>query len=110
MVDLICGRPAKPRGAWQPGGGGVVLGLSFAGYVPLACQSPCSIIVYSVASYRPSLKYHNSLPSYIENPNREVYVLLGPYPAERPPEIFQGGPQKPVSIINPETVPAGNNL
>ena len=38
-----------------PGGekGGVLLGLIFAGYVPLASQSPYPIIVYSVANYRP---------------------------------------------------------
>ena len=34
-------------------GGGVVLGLGFAGYVPLVSQNPHPIIVYSVASYRP---------------------------------------------------------
>ena len=33
-------------------GGGGVLGLIFAGYVPLASQSPYPIIVYSVAMYR----------------------------------------------------------
>ena len=33
-------------------GGGGVLGLIFAGYVPLASQSPHPIIVYSVAMYR----------------------------------------------------------
>ena len=42
-----------PRG----GGGGEVLGFSFAGYVPLASQSPCPIIVYFVASYRPHLSH-----------------------------------------------------
>ena len=38
-------------------GGGVrgVLGLIFAGYVPLASQSPYPIIVYSVANCRPHL-------------------------------------------------------
>ena len=45
----------------SPGGGGRgevrvgVLGLIFARYVPLASQSPYSIIIYSVANYRPSL-------------------------------------------------------
>ena len=34
----------------KSGGGGGVLGFSFVGYVPLASQSPCSIIVYFVAS------------------------------------------------------------
>ena len=38
-------------------GGGGVLGLSFAGYVPLASQSPCPIIVYFVASCRPHLRH-----------------------------------------------------
>ena len=39
------------------GGGGGVLGSSFAGYVPLASQNPYSIIVYSLASYRPYLSH-----------------------------------------------------
>ena len=39
----------------QPGGGGGVLGLIFARYVPLACQGPYPIIVYSVGNYRPRL-------------------------------------------------------
>ena len=37
--------------------GGVLLGLIFAGYVPLASQSPYPIIVYSVANYRPQLSH-----------------------------------------------------
>ena len=36
---------------------GEVLGLIFAGYVPLAFQSPYPIIVYSVANYRPHLSH-----------------------------------------------------
>ena len=40
-----------------PGGGGGVLGSSFAGYVPLASQNPYPIIVYSVANYRPHLSH-----------------------------------------------------
>ena len=40
-----------------PGGGVGVLGFSFAGYVPLASQSPCPRIVYFVASYRPHLSH-----------------------------------------------------
>ena len=36
-------------------GGGGVLGLIFAGFVPLASQSPFPSIVYSVAKYRPLL-------------------------------------------------------
>ena len=39
------------------GGGGGLLGFSFAGYVLLASQSPCPIIVYFVASYRPHLSH-----------------------------------------------------
>ena len=39
------------------GGGGGVLRLIFAGYVPLASQSTYPIIVYSVANYRPHLSY-----------------------------------------------------
>ena len=39
------------------GGGGGVLGSSFAGYVPLASQNPYPIIVYSVASYGPHLSH-----------------------------------------------------
>ena len=36
----------------NPGGGGV-LGLMFAGYVPLASQSTYPIIIYFLANYRP---------------------------------------------------------
>ena len=39
-----------------PGGGGV-LRLIFARYVPLGSQSPNPIKVYSVASYRPHLSH-----------------------------------------------------
>ena len=38
----------------SPGG---VLGLIFAGYVPLASQNPYPIIVYSVAKYRSHLSH-----------------------------------------------------
>ena len=38
-------------------GGGEVLGLIFPGYVPLASDSPYSIIVYFVANYRPDLSH-----------------------------------------------------
>ena len=34
-----------------PGGGGRVLGSTFAEYVPLASQNPYPITVYSVANY-----------------------------------------------------------
>ena len=40
--------PKKPRG---------LLGLIFAGYVPLASQRPYPIIVYFVANYRPHLSH-----------------------------------------------------
>ena len=39
------------------GGGGGVLGLMFAGYVPLASQSPHPILVYFSANYRPHLSH-----------------------------------------------------
>ena len=49
----MCTTPAEcTTGSVHPPRGGV-LGLGFAGYVPLASQSPHPIIVYSVASYRP---------------------------------------------------------
>ena len=49
--------PAVATLTSSPGkvGGGVLLGLIFAGYVPLASQSPYPIVVYSVANYRPLL-------------------------------------------------------
>ena len=40
-------------GGWGEGG----LGLIFAGYVPLASQSPNQIIVYSAPNYRPHLSH-----------------------------------------------------
>ena len=43
-----------PRGG---GGGGEVLGITFAWYVPLASRSPYPIIVYFVANYRPHLSH-----------------------------------------------------
>ena len=39
------------------GEGGKLLGLIFAGYLPLASQSPYPIIVYSVAKHRPHLRH-----------------------------------------------------
>ena len=41
---------------WTPAGGGV-LGLMFAGYVPLVSQSPYPIIVYFWVNYRPHLSH-----------------------------------------------------
>ena len=38
-------------------GGGGVLELMFAGYVPLANQSPYPLIVYFLANYRPHLSH-----------------------------------------------------
>ena len=38
-------------------GGGGVLGLIFAGYVPLASQSPYPIVVHFLANYRPHLSH-----------------------------------------------------
>ena len=37
--------------------GGGVLGFMFAGYVPLASQSPHPILVYFLANYRPHLSH-----------------------------------------------------
>ena len=39
------------------GGGGGLPGFMFAGYVPLASQSPHHILVYFSASYRPHLSH-----------------------------------------------------
>ena len=39
------------------GGGGGLLGVIFAGYVPLAPQGPYPTIVYSVINYRPHLSH-----------------------------------------------------
>ena len=43
----------SPRGA----GGGGGTWVMFAGYVPLASQSPNPIIVYFLANYRPHLSH-----------------------------------------------------
>ena len=43
----------RPGEVWE------IVGSIFAGYVPLASQSPCPIIVYSVANYRPHLSHFN---------------------------------------------------
>ena len=42
--------------SFPPGGGGV-LGLMSAGYVPLASQNPYPIIVYFFANYVPHLSH-----------------------------------------------------
>ena len=49
------------------GEGGGVLGLIFAGYVPLASHGPYPIAVYSMANYRPHLK-SSLLGTYLINP------------------------------------------
>ena len=54
--DYILGSTMKVP-APPPREGGWVLGLIFAGYVPLASQSPNPIIVYSLANYRPHLSH-----------------------------------------------------
>ena len=46
--------------AFHLGGGagaGGALGFMFAGYAPLASQSPYPIVVYFLANYRPHLSY-----------------------------------------------------
>ena len=53
-MDNLKSKLFKPEVCDVPG---AVLGFSFAGYVPLASQSPCPIIVYFVASYRPHLSH-----------------------------------------------------
>ena len=52
IIDSLRGKTKT----WIRGAGGV-LGLIFAGYVPLAFQSPYPIMVYSVANYRPHLSH-----------------------------------------------------
>ena len=46
----------------------------------------------------------------LETLKEKVMSCWAPSHVGRPPKTFQEGPQKPVSIINPETVPVGNNL
>ena len=40
-----------------PGGEGELLGLIFAGHVPLASQGPFPVAVCSVANYRPQVSH-----------------------------------------------------
>ena len=47
-------KPICLRRPQRPGG---LLGLMFAGYVPLASQSPHPILVYFLANYRPHLSH-----------------------------------------------------
>ena len=58
-----------------PPGGGAVLGLIFAGYVPLASQNPYPIIVNSVAKYRPHL-IHFWEKCNFRNPNLQNNIIL----------------------------------
>ena len=64
----------KGRGELGCGGGGV-LGLIFAGYVPLASQSPSSIIVYSVANYRPVSVTFGQMCNF-PNPKLSYFLLM----------------------------------
>ena len=54
---LAINRLADHTGEKTPRGGGGVLGSMFAGYVPLASQSPHPILVYFLANYRPHLSH-----------------------------------------------------
>ena len=56
-VALLVQQPSGPltKLGFQPRGG--VLGLRFAGYMPLASQNPYPTVVYSVISYRPHLSH-----------------------------------------------------
>ena len=56
----------------NPGGG--VLGLIFAGNVPLASQSPYPIIVSSVANYRPILVTFRQICNF-RDPNLVTYYF-----------------------------------
>ena len=56
----------------NPGGG--VLGLIFAGNVPLASQSPYPIIVSSVANYRPILVTFGQICNF-RDPNLVTYYF-----------------------------------
>ena len=57
------------------GGGGGVLGLIFAGYMPLASQNPYPIIVNSVAKYRPHLSHFWEKCNF-PNPNLQNNLIL----------------------------------
>ena len=53
---------------------GRILGSIFAGYVPLASQSPYPIIVYSVANYRHHLSHFGQMCSFCY-PNLVTFYL-----------------------------------
>ena len=58
-----------------PGGGKGVLGLIFAGYVPLVSQSPYPIIIYSVANYRPHLSHFWGNSCDFRDPNLVTFYF-----------------------------------
>ena len=58
-----------------PRGGGGVLGLIFAGYVPLASQNPYPIIVNYAAKYRPHLSHFWEKCNF-RNPNLQNNLIL----------------------------------
>ena len=60
-----------------PGGG--LLGSIFAGYVPLASQSPYPIIVYSVANYRPHLSHFWAYMSFSQSQLSHFTFMYVPY-------------------------------
>ena len=60
---ITSGVQDEPGGGGK-GGGGALFGSIFAGYVPLASQSPCPIIAYFVANYRPHLRASLFEPGY----------------------------------------------
>ena len=62
ILSVILDISTPPPPHRGEGGGGVVgvLGLIFAGYVPLASQIPYPIIVYFVANYRPHLSHFSA--------------------------------------------------
>ena len=60
---------------YPPAGGGGVLGLIFAGYMPLASQNPYPIIVNSVAKYRPHLSHFWEKCNF-RNPNLQNNLIL----------------------------------
>ena len=55
LVTLEKRKGLKTRGRGEGGGG--LLGLIFAGYVPMASQNPYPFIVYSVAKCRAYLSH-----------------------------------------------------
>ena len=63
-------------GGW---GGGGLLGSIFAGYVPLASQSPYPIIVYSVANYRLHLSHFWANMSFLRSQLSLFIFMYVPY-------------------------------